>query len=146
MTALMAALAGANLIYGAGMTESGVTFDYAQYVLDNEIATMVKQAVGGIPVNDANLGVEDIHAVGSFGHYLGRQSTRKRSRELSQPKLMDRRGREGWEADGSVDAYSAAQAEAKRILEEYQPEPLSSDVAGEVQAILHEVEKQRGVA
>ena len=45
MTALMAALAGANLIYGAGMTESGVTFDYAQYVLDNEIATMVKRAV-----------------------------------------------------------------------------------------------------
>jgi trimethylamine--corrinoid protein Co-methyltransferase len=128
MTALMAALAGANLIYGAGMTESGVTFDYAQYVLDNEIAKMVK------------------HAVGSFGHYLGRQSTRKRGRELSQPKLMDRRGREGWEADGSVDAYSAAKAEAKRILEEYQPEPLSSDVADEVQAILHEVEKQRGVA
>ena len=29
MTALLAALAGANLIYGAGMTESGVTFDYA---------------------------------------------------------------------------------------------------------------------
>ena len=146
MTALMAALAGANLIYGAGMTESGVTFDYAQYVLDNEIATMVKHAVGGIPVNDANLAVEDIHAVGSFGHYLGRQSTRKRSRELSQPKLLDRRGREGWEADGSVDAYSAAKEEAKRILEEYQPEPLSSDVADEVQAILHEVEKQRGVA
>ena len=146
MTALMAALAGANLIYGAGMTESGVTFDYAQYVLDNEIAKMVKHAVGGMPVNDDNLGVEDIHAVGSFGHYLGRQSTRKRGRELSQPKLMDRRGREGWEADGSVDAYTAAKNEAKRILEEYQPEPLSSDVADEVQAILHEVEKQRGVA
>ncbi len=146
MTALMAALAGANLIYGAGMTESGVTFDYAQYVLDNEIATMVKHAVGGIPVNDANLAVEDIHAVGSFGHYLGRKSTRQRSRELSQPKLLDRRGREGWEADGSVDAYTAAREEAKRILEEYQPEPLSSDVADEVQAILHEVERQRGVA
>jgi trimethylamine--corrinoid protein Co-methyltransferase len=146
MTALMAALAGANLIYGAGMTESGVTFDYAQYVLDNEIATMVKHAVGGIPVNDANLAVDDIHAVGSFGHYLGRQATRKRSRELSQPKLMDRRGREGWEAAGSVDAYSAAKAAARQILEEYQPEQLSSDVAEEIQAILHETEKARGVS
>ena len=36
MTALMAALAGANLTYGAEMTKSGVTFDYAQYVLDKE--------------------------------------------------------------------------------------------------------------
>jgi len=59
---------------------------------------------------------------------------------------MDRRGREGWEADGSVDAYTAAKNEAKRILEDYQPEPLSSDVADEVQAILHEVERARGVA
>ena len=105
MTALMAALAGANLISGAGMTESGVTFDYAQYVLDNEVATMVKRAVGGIPVSDENLAVDDIHKVGSFGHYLGLQSTRKRGRELSQPQLLDRRGREGWEAAGSVDAY-----------------------------------------
>jgi trimethylamine--corrinoid protein Co-methyltransferase len=146
MTALMAALAGANLIYGAGMTESGVTFDYAQYVLDNEIATMVKHTVAGIPVNDANLGVEDIHAVGSHGHYLGRQTTRQRARELSRPKLMDRRGREGWEAAGSVDAYAAAKAEAKRILEEYYPPELPSDVADEVQAILHEVERRRGVS
>jgi trimethylamine--corrinoid protein Co-methyltransferase len=146
MTALMAALAGANLIYGAGMTESGVTFDYAQYVLDNEIAAMVKRSVGGILVSDADLGVDDIHKVGSFGHYLGLPSTRKRGRELSQPRLMDRRGREGWEAAGSVDAYSAAKAEAKRILEEHHPPALPSDVAAEVQAILHEVEKQRGVA
>jgi trimethylamine--corrinoid protein Co-methyltransferase len=145
MTALMAALAGANLIYGAGMTESGVTFDYTQYVLDNEIAAMVKRAVGGIPVNDEDLGVDDIHKVGSFGHYLGLPSTRKRGRELSQPQLLDRRGREGWEADGSVDAYSAAKAEAKRILAEYHPPELPSDVAAEVQAILHEVEKERGV-
>ena len=146
MTALMAALAGANLIYGAGMTESGVTFDYAQYVLDNEVATMVKRAVGGIPVSDENLAVDDIHKVGSFGHYLGLQRRASADASSASRKLLDRRGREGWEAVGSVDAYSAAKAAAKQILEEYQPEQLSSDVADEVQAILHEVEKQRGVA
>lgn len=146
MTALMAALAGANLIYGAGMTESGVTFDYTQYVLDNEVAKMVKHTVRGIPVNDETLDVDDIHKVGSFGHYLGLPSTRKRARELSQPKLMDRSGREGWEAAGSVDAYSAAKEAAKQILEEYQPPQLSGDVADEIKAILHETEVKRGVA
>jgi trimethylamine--corrinoid protein Co-methyltransferase len=138
-------LAGANLIYGAGMTESGVTFDYAQYVLDNEIAKMVKHAVGGMPVNDDNLGVEDIHAVGSFGHYLGRQSTRKRGRELSQPKLMDRRGREEWEAMGAQDAYSAAKEEAKRILDEHHPEPLPAEVTQQIDAIVREAEVHGGV-
>lgn len=146
MTALMAALAGANLIYGAGMTESGVTFDYAQYVLDNEMARMVKHAVRGVPVRDDTLDVDDIHAVGSFGHYLRLSKTRKGARQLSQPKFLDRSGREGWEAAGSVDAYSAAKTTAKQILEEYRPPELPSDVADEIQAILHETEVKRGVA
>jgi len=63
LTALMAALAGTNLIYGLGMIESGVTFDYAQLVIDDEIARMVKQVVGGILVNDERLAVDDIARV-----------------------------------------------------------------------------------
>ena len=45
-----------------------------------------------------------------------------------------------------MDAYSAAKAAAKQILEEYQPEQLSSDVADEIQAILRETERARGVS
>jgi trimethylamine--corrinoid protein Co-methyltransferase len=108
MTALMAALAGANLIYGAGMTESGVTFDYAQYVLDNDMAKMIKHVVQGVPVNDETLDLTDIHAVGSFGDYMSLDSTLKHMRELSQPRFMDRRVREDWQAMGAKDAYSAA--------------------------------------
>ena len=48
LTGLLPALAGANQIYGAGMIESGVTFDLGQLVMDNEIARMIKFAVGGI--------------------------------------------------------------------------------------------------
>ena len=36
LTGLIPALAGANLIYGPGMLESGIAFDYAQLVLDSE--------------------------------------------------------------------------------------------------------------
>jgi trimethylamine--corrinoid protein Co-methyltransferase len=58
LTGLLPALAGANLIYGLGMLESGVTMDYGQLVLDNEIARLIKYSVGGIPVNDETVGVE----------------------------------------------------------------------------------------
>ena len=34
LTGLLPALAGANLIYGLGMLESGVTLDYGQLVMD----------------------------------------------------------------------------------------------------------------
>jgi trimethylamine--corrinoid protein Co-methyltransferase len=142
----MAALAGANLIYGAGMTESGVTFDYAQYVLDNDMARMVKHTVQGIPVSDETLDLDDIHAVGSFGDYMSLDSTLKHMRELSQPRFMDRRVREDWQAMGAKDAYAAAKEAAKQILEEHHPQPLSDDVTGQIEAVVHEAEVRGGVA
>ncbi len=136
----MAALAGANLIYGAGMTESGVTFDYAQYVLDNDMARMVKHTVQGVPVSDETLDLADIHAVGSFGDYLSLDSTLKHMRELSQPRFMDRRVREDWQAMGARDAYTAASEAARQIVDEHRPEPLPDDVASEIDALVREAE------
>ena len=42
LTGLLPALAGANLIYGLGMIESGMTFDFGQLVMDDEFAGMIK--------------------------------------------------------------------------------------------------------
>ena len=97
---MLAALAGTNLIYGLGMIESGVTFDYAQLVMDDEFARMIKQVVGGIRVDDETLAVDDIAAVGSFGDFLSLDATMRHMREASQPVLIDRRVREDWEARG----------------------------------------------
>ncbi len=44
LTGLLPALAGANLIYGLGMLESGVTLDFGQLVMDAEFARMIKFA------------------------------------------------------------------------------------------------------
>ena len=46
LTGLIPALAGANMIYGLGMVESGITFDYGQLVLDCEFARMIKHGCG----------------------------------------------------------------------------------------------------
>jgi trimethylamine---corrinoid protein Co-methyltransferase len=141
----MAALAGANLIYGAGMTESGVTFDYAQYVLDNDMARMIKHAVQGVPVNDETLAVEDVVAVGPFRDFLSLDATLRHMREQSQPKYLDRRVREDWEAAGARDAYAVAKDAAVRILEEHRPEPLPDDIAAELDAVVAAAE-ERGKA
>ena len=77
-------MAGANLIYGAGMIESGVTFDSAQFVMDDEIARMIKHVVGGIRVDDESLAVDDIAAVGAFGDFLSLDATIRHMR-YAQP-------------------------------------------------------------
>ncbi|NIO04388.1 MAG: Trimethylamine methyltransferase MttB, partial [Proteobacteria bacterium] len=60
------ALAGANLIYGLGMLEMGMTLSFAQLVMDNEFARMIKHVVKGIPVNDETLAVDVIREIGPF--------------------------------------------------------------------------------
>jgi trimethylamine--corrinoid protein Co-methyltransferase len=146
LTALLAALAGANLIYGLGMLESGVTFDYGQLVMDDEFARMITFALGGIPVSDETLALEDIAAVGSFGDFLSLDATYKHMREQSSAKLIDRRVREDWASMGSTDMYSRARAKAIDILESHHPEPLPDDVAAEIRSIVAGAERELGIA
>ena len=107
-------MAGANLIYGAGMIESGVTFDSAQFVMDNEIARMIKHIVGGIRVDDESLAVDDIGAVGAFGDFLSLDATMRHMRELSQPEFLDRRVREDWEITRRAPTCTAAATPRRR--------------------------------
>jgi trimethylamine--corrinoid protein Co-methyltransferase len=137
-------LAGANLIYGLGMLESGVTFDYGQLVMDCEFARMIKHCVAGIRVDDESLMVDEVHAVGSSGDFLSRDSTLRHMREQSQPRLMDRRVREDWRQAGSTDLLQRATAEAVRILDQHVPEPLPADVAAALRAIVADAERELG--
>jgi trimethylamine--corrinoid protein Co-methyltransferase len=141
----MAALAGTNLIYGLGMTESGVTFDFGQLVMDNELALMIKHVVGGIPVTDETLAVEDIAKVGAFGDFLSLDSTMKFMRMQSQPTLIDRRVREDWEAQGSTDLYQRSLARAREILKTHQPQALPDETVAAVRKIVVDADRAAGV-
>lgn len=129
------------------MIESGVTIDYAVLVMDNDIARMCKYILRGIPTNDATLMVDEIVDVGSDKDFLSRKSTRDNMRtHQSKAGLIDRRVREEWEMDGSMNYYDRCKAKAREVIESYEVEPLPSDVQDEIRAIVRESEKKAGVA
>ena len=143
----MPALGGLNLIYGAGMIESGVTIDYGVLVMDNEIARIAKYILRGIPTNDATLMVDEIIEVGSEEDFLSRMSTLKLMREhQSKAGLIDRRVREEWEMDGSTTLYHRSNERAKELVESHKVEELPSDVKEQIRAIVAKSEKDAGVA
>jgi trimethylamine--corrinoid protein Co-methyltransferase len=137
----MAALAGANLIYGSGMIESGVTFDCGQFVMDNEFARMIKHCIGGITISDETLAVDDIARVGSFGDFLSLDATLHHMRELSQPQFLDRRVREEWEARGSTDLHTRCLAKAREVIAEHRPAQVDDDVKARIHAIVEETDR-----
>ena len=139
-------MAGANQIYGAGMIESGVTFDSAQFVMDNEIARMIKHIVGGIRVDDESLAVDDIAAVGAFGDFLSLDATMRHMRELSQPEVLDRRVREDWEARGATDLATRTRALALELLDSHEPLPVDRGVAEQVHRIIEAADREKGAS
>jgi trimethylamine--corrinoid protein Co-methyltransferase len=138
-------LAGANQIYGAGMIESGVTFDFGQLVMDNEFAKMIKHVVSGIPVDDETLAVEDIAKVGAFGDFLSLDATLKHMRELSQPEVLDRRVREDWEERGATDLAARSRARALELIDTHEPLPLDPDLAKQIRGIIEAADREKGV-
>jgi trimethylamine--corrinoid protein Co-methyltransferase len=142
-TALVAALAGAGDIYGAGMTESGVTFDPAVLVMDDEWIAMIRFFLGGIRVDTETMGGADIAAVGPFGDFLSLPGTYAHMREQSQPQLMDRRVREEWQAAGATDMYERARLRACEIIESHEREPLEDDVKQRRRAVVERVDRER---
>jgi len=133
-------LAGANLIYGPGMLESGITFDFAQLVLDNEFARMIKQTVRGFTVDDETLAVDVIKSVGPRKDFLAQDHTLKHMRSHSRPELIDRSGMETWQAAGATDSYQRAVAKTRDILQNHRPQPLPEKVLAEMRSIITETE------
>ncbi len=133
------------MIYGLGMLESGITFDYGQLVLDCEFARMVKFTVGGFDVNDYTLALDVTKAVGPGGDYLMEDHTYDGMRNQSRPEFLDRRMRDEWEADGALSAYDRAVEKVCWILENHRPDPLPEDVLAKLRSIVVETEKEMGI-
>jgi trimethylamine--corrinoid protein Co-methyltransferase len=146
LTGIIPALAGANLIYGPGMLESGITFDFAQLVLDNEFIGMIKHTIRGITVDDESLAVDVIKAVGPSKDFLGEKHTLKHMQIHSQPEFLDRNRMEKWRAMGAVDCYAKAVEKTRHILKNHKPEPLPDKVVADIQSIIRETEDELGVS
>lgn len=145
ITALYPALAGVNLIYGLGMLELGVTMDYAQLLIDSDIAEMILFSLGGIPVNDETLAVEAIHEVGPFKDFLTHKSTFAYRKSQSYGPMTDRRMRHSWLASGAKDMTQRAYEKARHILATHKPLPIPEEARLAIRKFVADEERARNI-
>jgi trimethylamine--corrinoid protein Co-methyltransferase len=138
---LLSALAGANLIYGAGMLEAGMTFSFGQLVIDDEIAAMVKRIVNGVSLDDELMGVDLIKKVGIGNNFLTQRHTLNHiETEQVQATIIDRRMRGAWEKRGSKSLIESANERADQLLKSHEPKPLPEDLIKELKRIVKSAE------
>jgi len=124
LSGLVSLLAGADIVYGAGLLQAAKVFSFEQLLLDCEIFDMLRHLSAGIPVDQESLALEIIEAVGPGGHFMEQEHTRMHMREIWQPELLDRMPLEAWRKAGRPTALGRARARAREILAAHQPEPL----------------------
>lgn len=123
---LMTALAGASVLFGQGMLETGLTFDIPTLLVDDEIIDYVLRMLAGFKVDATTLSTDLIKEVGPFGTYLAEMNTFEHLGDLSTYNLMNRRNYDMWAASGKPDLYGQARERAKEILATHkQKNPLS---------------------
>ncbi len=144
LSATLSALAGANIVFGSGVLEQGLTLDYAKLIMDAEMIRMVQTAIGGITISDDTLAFDVIHEVSPGGSFISHEHSFRSMRGQSQTKLFDRRSRENWEEVTQGGAMrERAYKTATDILENHQPCPLPEGTSEALRAIVKEFEKEQ---
>lgn len=142
---MMAAQGGANLIYGAGMIELGMTFDLAQLIIDSEIYKMVLHTIKGFQVNDETLALDVIKEI-KTGEFVSHPHTVQNFKTIqSNSEVINRQSREAWLAGGAKDMTTVAYEKAINILENHTPDPLTEEQAAYIRKIVEDAELEYGV-
>ncbi|MBW2059510.1 MAG: trimethylamine methyltransferase family protein [Deltaproteobacteria bacterium] len=142
LSTLTAALAGANIIFGAGALDQLLTFDFAKLVMDVEFMGMVARVTRGIEVSDESMALDVIDQVGPGGEFMTHDHTYDHMGEISKSRLFDRNTREVWLAAGGRDLTEQAYEKAMSILKKHQPRDLPKGAAEAMHSIVEEYERE----
>jgi len=135
--ALIAALAGVNMVSGAGMMDFESCQSYEKLVIDAEIIGMAKRLIDGVEARDEPIALELMRGLGHRADYLGQLHTaRWFSEEQYIPSsVIDRGSLEAWRKEGGKTAWERAQDRVGELLATYEPSPISEDLRDELRAI-----------
>jgi trimethylamine---corrinoid protein Co-methyltransferase len=130
MSMLAAIHCGANFIlHSAGFLDGLLSMSYEKFVMDTDLCGALHTYLGGVPVDDNTLAMSAFEEVGPGSHFFGCGHTMANyETAFWDSGLADNEPFEKWEAAGSADAASRANALWKKRLAEYQPPPLDEGV------------------
>ena len=97
----LAMQAGSNLSHDVGYLDFGLTGSLEEIVLVDEFISMNRRLLAGIEVNRETLALDAIAEVGPGGHFMTSEHTYRHMRDVQwRPTILNRYGRDKWEAEG----------------------------------------------
>ncbi|TFG09592.1 MAG: hypothetical protein EU535_08950, partial [Promethearchaeota archaeon] len=137
MGALLAGLAGINMISGPGMLDFESTQSIEKLIIDNEICGMVKRFIRGINDYGMPFASEILKDYDENQELLSHPSTLKLFREelFFPSSVIDRTTRDSWKALGSKSARNRAKEIALKLEKKAALKPIAQDLSKELKRI-----------
>jgi trimethylamine--corrinoid protein Co-methyltransferase len=145
--ALMAALAGVNMISGAGMMDFESCQSFEKLVIDAEIIGMAKRLKDGLKQRDETLALDLIRKHGHNADYLADPHTLKWfNQELFLPSpVIDRRTHDSWVNAGEKTVLERAEERVEDLLIEYEPPAVNEKTKVELRNITEKAAQKFGM-
>ena len=145
---LLGALAGVNMISGAGMMDFESCQSLEKLVIDAEMIGMAKRLLRGIEPRDEPIALTLFQKMGHRADYLAEPHTLKWfSKELYLPSpVIDRATTDGWLRKGATTAAERAADRVRTLVASYQPSAVSPELRGELRAITMKAAKKFGMS
>lgn len=147
MTALVGALAGINMISGAGMLDYLACQSAEKLALDAEAIAMVRRLLAGIEPRGESLATELFAALGHSGAFLGAQHTRQwfRAEQYLPSALLDRASVRAWAEGGRRDAAARARDRVAELLGQYRRPHLAPEAEAELIRLTTQAARRAGL-
>ncbi len=146
--ALVGALAGIDLISGAGMLDSLRCQSAEKLVLDAEGIAMARRLLGGVATPTATLATAMIRAAGPEARFLEQPETRRlfRGEQLLPSPVIDRASLRAWEDEGRPDTRARARERVGELLAAYRRPALDPGVEAAMTDLVRAVGVPHGLA
>jgi len=147
VTAVLGALAGINMISGAGMLDFLACFSVEKLVVDAEAIAMAQRLLSGIDQHTETLAAEMFVGANFRGDFLKQKVTRQlfsKEQHLPSP-VIDRGSIRTWQQGGGLDTFARAKARVKELLSGYRRPVLPAEVERDLRGIVEREAKRAGM-
>ena len=121
VTALIGALAGINMISGAGMLDFLACQSAEKLVVDAEALAMAKRLLSGLQVRPGSLATAFFEGIDFKGEFLKQRATRDlfSEEQLLPSAIIDRNSVRGWQQGGSLDTFERAKVRTAELIRQF---------------------------
>lgn len=148
MSALLGALAGVNMMSGAGLLDSAAAFSLDKMIADAEVIAMARKTVEGIArAQEGSFALDALRAIGPGGTFLDSAQTFERFRldQIQHTPVVDRVTRRTWLAAGKQDTITRARAQTEKLERELKPRAIDEKIARALDEIVAREAKRLGM-